>query len=198
MKNTDYLIFALIIGVIIVPILIAYFRDFKDNPKEFESSLKSVTKGIAKLLAMALLFFGINKIYELLIPINKNQGIEFNAERVKIGLPILEKNWEKYDYESEQFKTIWCEPQPSKGHFKKIIEYGILGLKSETDYYKNENLKETFAWSTYNFDNGKFEYFLEKPNEIMVSVTEKGNLKMEDPTVVYKINKEEFEKYISN
>ena len=185
-------------AVILVPLFIAFFRDFKDNPKDFKSVIKSETKGIAKLLAVALFFFGINKIYELLIPINKNQGTEFNDERVKIGLPKLEKNWETYDYESEQFKTIWWKPKPRNGHFKKVIEYGILGLKSETDYYKNENLKETFVWSTYNFDNGKFEYFLEKPNEKMVSVTEKGNIKMEDPTVVYKIKKEEFEKYISN
>ncbi len=57
-------------------------------------------------------------------------------------------------------------------------------------------MKGTFAWSKYDFESGKFEYFVEKPNQKITSVTENRNLKMEKPTVVTKIGKKEFEKYI--
>ncbi len=93
-------------------------------------------------------------------------------------------------------RNIWCKPKLTDGHFKKVIKYGIFGLKNETDYYKNEKIKGTFAWSKYDFENGKFKYFLEKPNSKIISLTKKGNLKSEKPTIVTKIEKKEFEKYV--
>ena len=136
-------------------------------------------------------------VFNYAVPFNKNHGIEYNSEREKLGLAKLEKNWTIRDYESEQFATYWWKPEPRNGHFKKIIEYGILNPKTETDYYQNEKREGTFAWSKYDFGNNTFEYFLEKPNDKTVSVTDKGNLKLEKPTEILKINKAEFENYIA-
>ncbi len=187
----------LIIFIIIVPIGIAYYYDYKSDPKEFTFSIKTLGKAIIKGLLYVVIFIGLNAIYKLVIPLKKNHGIEFNSEREKLGLPKIGDNWENRKYDSDQFTTIWWKSEPTNGHFKKIIEYGILNAKLETDYYKNEKRKGTFAWSKYDFENNITEYFIEKPNDKTISVTKSGRLKFEKPTTIEKINKSEFEKYIS-
>jgi hypothetical protein len=143
-----------------------------------------------------IIYFGIKNVYEVLSPFNKNKGIEFNIEREKIGLPKLDKTWILEEPFDEQFTTTyWKQLNPRKGHFKKIIEYGIFGAQYETDYYKNLKLTGTFAWSRYDFEKSKFEYFLEKPNKDDVLFNAKGNRRYPKPTVVVKINKEAFDKY---
>jgi hypothetical protein len=142
------------------------------------------------------IIIGLYLVYNYAIPFNKNDGTEFNHQREKLGIPILGNNWTIDKSESEQFATCWWKPESRNGHFKKIIEYGIFKPKSETDYYQNENLKGTFAWSKYDYGKNTFEYFLEKPNDKTVSVNEKGNLKIEKQTEILNINKAEFEKYI--
>jgi hypothetical protein len=79
--------------LILTPILFGYYQDYKNNPKEFNIELNTFKKVAFKILIIAMLYFGINKIYPLLIPLNKNHGIEFNNQRKKIGLPKLEENW---------------------------------------------------------------------------------------------------------
>jgi hypothetical protein len=79
MRTSDYIIITLISTVILIPILIAYFRDYKSNTKEFESSINSIAKGSLKFLIVMILVFGINKVYELLISFNKNHGTEYNS-----------------------------------------------------------------------------------------------------------------------
>ena len=123
----------------------------------------------------------------------KENRIEYNIEREKLGIPIIPNDWKIDEFRSEQFVTYWHKPETKNGHFKKEIEYGILKIKFETDFYKKE---KTVLWSSYNFDKNKFEYFLEKPNENEISITEKGKVKYEKPTVIVEINKSEFEKYI--
>lgn len=77
----------LIISIIITPILIAYYYDYKSNPSEFSYSLKSLgkgaLKGLYKGLFYAIIFVSLNAIYEYFIPLNKEHGIEFNSERKK-------------------------------------------------------------------------------------------------------------------
>ncbi|WP_430468453.1 hypothetical protein [Winogradskyella ouciana] len=187
----------LIIFLIIVPIGIAYYYDYKKDPKEFTFSIKTMGIGIFKGFVYVGILIGLNAIYELVIPINKNHGIEFNSEREKLGIPKIGDNWENREYHSEQFETQWWKTESTDGHFKKIIEYGILNAESETDYYKKDNKKGTFAWSKYNFGNNTSEYFIEKPNDKIVSVTESGKFKMENPTIIQKIDKSEFEKFIA-
>lgn len=192
--SKNYLIVILITTFFLIPFLFAYYKDYKSNPKEFNLGMK----GVAKILMLVILYFSINKVYRILIPFNKNTGIEFNVERQKIGLPILDKNWKLEKSEDEQFKTTyWKLPSPKKGHFKKSIEYGILGANYETDYYKNDNFKQTFVWSIYDFEDCKVDYFLEKPNENVVSINDRGNLVEGKPSTVFKINKEQFNKFIS-
>ncbi|MBJ2176479.1 hypothetical protein JBL43_19670 [Aureibaculum sp. A20] len=189
----DYIIIILLGILIIGPIAYGYYLDYKSNPKEFTASLKPI---LVQGFIFCLIYFGTNKIYELIIPLNKNHGIEFNYEREKLGIPELGTDW-KIDNHSEQFETQWWKPNPRNGHFKKIIEYGILNVKSETDYYQNEKIKGTFAWSKFVFNENTFYYYLEKPNEKEISITEKGKIKHEKPIVVVTINKLEFEKYIA-
>ena len=180
-----------------MPIGIAYYYDYKKDPKEFTFSIRTLGKGIFKGLVYVGFFIGLKGIYEYVIPLNTNHGIEFNSEREKLGIPIIGDNWENRKYQSDQFATYWWKPEPTNGHFKKVIEYGILNAEYETDYYKNENIKETFVWSKYDFGNKTAEYFIEKPNDKAVSVTESGKLKMEKPTMTQKIDKSEFEKFIT-
>ena len=149
-----------------------------------------------RIIIIIGVIIGLYLVYNYAIPLNKNHGTEFNSEREKLGIPTLENNWTMDKTESDQFATYWWKPEPRNGHFKKIIKYGIFQPKSETDYYQNEKLKGTFAWSKYDFKNNTFEYFLEKPNDKTVSITDKGNLKLENQTKILKINKTEFEKYI--
>ncbi|PHR87936.1 MAG: hypothetical protein COA80_18460 [Leeuwenhoekiella sp.] len=191
------MIYGIFIGlIIIVPILIAYYYDYKSDPKEFAFSVKTLFKELLKGLAFIGILIGINAVYKLVIPLNKNHGIEFNSEREKLGLPKIGDNWENRGYDSDQFTTKWWKSESTDGHFRKVIEYGILNAKFETDYYKNEKRKGTFAWSKYDFDTRTTEYFIEKPNNNIISVTESGRLKFEEPVTIEKINKSEFEKYI--
>lgn len=181
--------------LIFLPILIGYYFDYKNDPKEFKLSLKSLwNKRSSKALLFLIIYFSFVKIYEHTIPLNKNKGIEFNSTREKIGIPLIGKNWEIND---SRYRTIWSNVDSTDRHFRKTIEYGILNAKTETDYYQNKKREGTFAWSVYNYGNNSFEYYLEKPNEKLVSVNEKGNLKYENPTIEKKVNKTEFEKYIT-
>jgi hypothetical protein len=152
------------------------------------------------------IFWKKNKVYfwvflgiltsKFFIPLNTNHGFEFNAEREKLGIPKLETDWKKNETQSKKHTTYWWKPEPRNGHFKKVIDYGILSAKTETDYYHNEKQKGTFAWSKYDFGNNTFEYFIEKPNDKSISITDSGKLKAEKLTVIAKVNKSEFEKYI--
>lgn len=193
----SYTIIILLALLIIGPILVAYYYDYTANPQGFSFSLKTLGKGFFKGLIFVALYFGINKTYEYFIPLNKNHGMEFNSEREQIGIPTLKSNWQKSNNESGQFVTYWWKNQPRNGHFKKVIEYGLLDCQTETDYYQNENIKGTFAWSKYDFDKRKFEYFIESPNESLVSVADNGRLKIEKPTIIREVDKTEFDKYIA-
>lgn len=194
----DNLIFYSLGFLILLPILIGYYVDYKNDPKEFKLSLKSLlNKRSSKALLFLIIYFSLIKIYEHTIPLNKNNGIEFNSTREKLGIPKIGENWKIGKTESRQFKTYWWKTEPRNGHFKKVIEYGILKAKTETDFYQNKRQVGTFAWSVFNFENNTFEYFLEKPNNKIYSVTEKGNLKYEKPTIEMRISKTEFEKYIT-
>ena len=180
-----------------IGIAFAYYQDYKQNKTEFKSSLKTVGKGLFNGIILLLVIGGIKKSSEYVIPFNKNHGIEFNTEREKLGIPKIGENWKISEYESGQFETYWWKKPPREGHFKKIIKYGIVNAISETDYYKNSKRKGTFAWSIYDFNNKKFEYFLEKPNANDFSIAENGKIKFEKPTIVENINKTVFEKYIN-
>lgn len=194
----DNLIFYSLGFLILLPIIIGYYVDYKNDPKEFKLSLKSLlNKRSSKALLFLIIYFSLVKIYEHTIPLNRNNGIEFNSTREKLGIPKIGENWKIDKSESKQFETFWWKSEPRNGHFKKVIEYGILKAKTESDFYQNKKHPETFAWSVYDFENNNFEYYIEKPNEKIVTVTEKGNLKSEKPTVTIKVNKFEFEKYIT-
>jgi hypothetical protein len=164
--------------------------------KNRQASLKELLKNYWKKNKVYFgIFLGVI-ISEFFIPLNTNHGLEFNSERVNLGIPKLEIDWEKDKTQSEKYTTYWWKPEPRNGHFKKVIDYGVLSAKAETDYYQNKNRKGTFAWSRYDFGNNTFEYFIEKPNDKNISVTDSGKLKVEKSTIIEKIERSEFEKYI--
>ena len=183
------------LGILIfLPIIIGYYFDYKANPEEFKLSIKSLwTKRFSKALLIFVVYFGVTKIYEIIIPLNKNYGIEFNSKRRTLGVLTIDKNWKIDKSESNQYTTCWRKSGVEFGHFKKVIDFGILKAETETDYYYTKYNKDSFTWSIYNFNNKTFEYYKEKPNKNIISVTEKGNLKCEKPTITTKINKTEFE-----
>lgn len=81
MKKTDLLIIILIITVITVPLLIAYFRDYKDNPKDFKRSFKNGIRIGSKILIFALLFFTIKTIEKLVNPPKENHKIKITESK---------------------------------------------------------------------------------------------------------------------
>ena len=193
----NYLIIFVLGTLILGPIFYAYYLDYRADPKEFNLSMRSLKNGLIQGLVLFIAYNGINKVYELTFPLNKKHGIEFNTEREKLGVPKIGDNWKIDNYYSEQFEVQWWKENPRNGHFKKIIEYGILDVKYETDYYHNPNLKGTFAWSIYDYNKNIFTYFMEKPNKKMFEITKKGKIKHLKPTEVIKITKSEFDNYKS-
>jgi hypothetical protein len=194
------LINVILLTIIITVISITYYNECSKKEEKFTylTSIKSFGKATFKGLAFGGFFLGIVSIYHLVIPINKNHGTEFNSEREKLGIPKIGDDWENPKYSSDQFTTIWWNPESKDVHFKKVIEYGIINVKSETDYYKSNNRKATFAWSKYDFENNTTEYFIEQPNNKNDTVTESGKIKIEKQTIIQKIDKSEFEKYIAD
>ena len=163
----------LIVLIIVAPILLAYYFDYKSNPKEFEFSIKSSGKGLLKGIFYLLLFVGVNAIYKNVIPFNKNHGIEFNKERLSLGIHPITDNLKIIPEWSKQYKTVWYDDDSKNGHFKKVINYGIFNVNSEIDYYENENKKFTYVSRKYDFKKNTFEYFIEKQAEtIGISKTE--------------------------
>lgn len=190
-------IFSVLGLLIIIPVLIAFYIDCKNNPKEFTTSLKSPkNRRLLTALIFLVIYFGLVKIWQFAIPLEKENGIEFNAKREKLGIPIIGTNWKMNQSESKQFETYWWKPEPRNGHFKKVISSGIFNAKTETDYYQNIKQPGTFAWSVYDFKNKAFEYFIEKPNPKITSITKSGNIKRNNPTIVSRVNKSEFDNYI--
>jgi len=188
-----WLIFAILIAII----GIAYYYDYKSDKKEFRFSVLNIGKKILEYSLILLILFGIKSAYSYFITLNKTHGVEYNSERLKLGIPQISDNLKYIPEWSEQFEIVWYDENSKNGHFKKVIEYGILNAKSETDYYKNENKKDTYVWSEYDFTNNAFEYYMHKPNYKIASVTKNGKLKFEKPRIEQKINKSEFDKFIS-
>ena len=168
-----WLIFAILIAII----GIAYYYDYKSDKKEFRFSVLNIGKKILEYSLILLILFGIKSAYSYFIPLNKTHGVEYNSERLKLGIPQISDNLKYIPEWSEQFEIVWYDENSKNGHFKKVIEYGILNAKSETDYYKNENKKDTYVWSEYDFTNNAFEYYMHKPNYKIASVTKNGKLK---------------------
>lgn len=191
--------YALILLVAFIVLIIrAYYLDNDNDRKEFRFSLRNVGNKVVEFGFILLLLFGIKSAYKLFIPLNKNHGTEFNSEREKIGIPTIGNNWERRNPTSEQFTITWWKKDDLDGHFKKIIEYGITNVKFESDYYKNNLKSGTYVWSKYDYNTNVFEYFLEKPNTNIASISESGILIAEEPRIKKKISKSEFDAFILN
>ena len=159
-------------------------------------SMKEIYKKIWWKIVSSIIIIGTIYVYINYIPLNKNHGIEFNPEREKLGIPKIGEKWKNRKYLSDQYATCWQNVETKNGHIEKIIEYGILDAKSETDYYKNFSKGVTLAWSKYNFKNKTFEYFIKKSNNENISTRDSGKQKLEKSSIIKKIDKSEFEKYI--
>jgi hypothetical protein len=62
MEKSDYIVAFLFVAVFLIPFLVAYYYDYKHNPKEFKGDLKK----IAKLVLILIIYFGLNKAWYLL------------------------------------------------------------------------------------------------------------------------------------
>ena len=191
--NGQYIFFGiLIIAFLTMPIFLIL-----EWNKNREASIKEILINFWNRRQIYIgIVFGII-ITEFFIPFNKNHGFEHNADREKLGIPIIESNWKKDYQRSDKYTTYWWKPERRTGHFKKVIEYDVLSAKSESDYYSNENIENTFMWSTYNYWDKSFKYFVKKPNDNMVTFSKSGEIKISEPTIVEEINRSEFEVLIS-
>ena len=57
-----------ILLLIIIPILMAYYYDYKSNPKEFIFSIKSLVKGLGIGISYCLIFIFLQTLYKNFIP----------------------------------------------------------------------------------------------------------------------------------
>jgi len=119
-----WLIFAILIAII----GIAYYYDYKSDKKEFRFSVLNIGKKILEYSLILLILFGIKSAYSYFIPLNKTHGVEYNSERLKLGIPQISDNLKYIPEWSEQFEIVWYDENSKNGHFKKVIEYGILAL----------------------------------------------------------------------
>lgn len=161
-------------------------------------STKEIFKNYLWKIVSYIFFIGAIYGYMNYIPFNKNHGVEFNNEREKLGIPKIGENWKNKKHQSDQFTTYWYNVASKNGHIEKFIEYDILDITTETDYYKNANREETLAWCTYNFRNNTFEYFIKKLNHKTITTTEPEKQKTEKSVVIQKIDKSEFDIYIAH
>ena len=137
--------------VIIVPIFIAYYYDYRRNKTDFKRTILK----IGKVIIFILIIIGLKKTYKKYIPLNKNHGIEFNEIRKVAGIPIIQKKWSNIN--SDQFrKTYWIDEE--NGHFKKILDYNFKDITEESDYYKS---KIGTVLKKYNYETKTYEYFKE-------------------------------------
>ncbi|BAO76726.1 hypothetical protein [Winogradskyella sp. PG-2] len=127
----------LMIFLISMPIFLIW-----DWNKNREATLKELFKNYWKNNRVYLGIFLGFIISEFFIPLNTNHGFEFNTEREKLGIPELKDDWKIDEAQSKKSTTYWWKPEPRNGHFKKVIEYGVLNAKTETDYYQNKIKKE--------------------------------------------------------
>lgn len=186
------IIVILLLLFLCIPIGIAYYRDYKDNPNEFRIEYKRVKKGLIKISIIVLIYYSVNAISPLFI----NRGINLNNERQKNEIPLLDKNWKKDKQSSSQYIDVWANYAITKGHFRKDTKYGIFNSKSELDYYKSILDNKTIVWSEFDYNKKTIKYYKEVPNENLTSITEKGNIKHEPHFVTIEINQSEFEKHI--
>lgn len=188
-----------IIGLLIfVPIGIAYYYDYKSNPKEFHFSRKKVTSKILQFTTIMLVVFLLSNLWEYAVPFHQKHVVEFNAERKSKNIPPLDKDWNLEKHTSSQFTKVYINPKIKEKHFKKVIQYNYSDIISETDYYKNGLNSGNFVWSTYDFENNTFKYFSEKPAEQIVSVNESGRFYYNDPTKTMQISEPHFKCFIKN
>jgi len=194
----------LIIAILLTGFILFY--GYMQLKRIFQLTEKSVAKRIIVLI-FCLLFTGLNNYFFNIIkatPI-KNNGIEFNSERDKMGIPRIENNWIQRTGSISPFNTHWYQRFSDDGkimHYKKVIKNGFFGIKYEYDYFNIYNQKGGFAWSKYDYKNKSFEYLLFK-NSMNKSIFVNSKGEYEFPTdengktEIVKISKAEFETYIS-
>ena len=186
----------IIIGMlIIIPIAIAFFYDYKANPKSFIEPLKTAAKKIVIVGFIYLAVTLIGKIYEHYILPNNSFGTELNTERVNLKIAILPAEWKISERESGYFEKHWRNPNRQEQHFLKVSKFGFMGLESETDYYQNTQVDPKITWSVYNFKKREFRYFTEKPSEQIVSVDKSGKFRYNKPTEIFEITEMEFNNF---
>lgn len=192
--------------IVVIPTLIIFIFLFELFNKKFQLTKKRTLNRFIVLI-FVLLFTSLNIYYfnRIWVTPIKNNGIEFNSERKKLGIPKIDSDWIHLRRSNSLFNTYWyrCYPYDSNdGHFKKVIENGFFGLQNETDFYYTKNDKNIYVWSIYDFDNKSFEYFyFDRSVNKPIFINSKGDFRFytdeNGNNGVIKINKTEFEKYIT-
>ena len=128
--------FGLLLFIVFAIIIIAYYYDYKSNPKAFKEVFKrgSVEFSGKKILRLLLVFiffytvhsFGLNRVVEMVLPFIKDNNVAFNEERERLGIPLITENFEVMTEQSELFRTVW---------FDKLLNTAILEKKLNTIYW---------------------------------------------------------------
>lgn len=186
----------IIIGLlIIIPIAIAFYYDYKADSKSFIEPLKALAKKIAIVAFIYLAATLIGKIYEHYVLPKNNFGTEYNSERANLKIALLPAEWELSEIEDGYFEKHWQNPNRQEHHFLKVSKFGFLKLESETDYYQNTQVDTKIAWSVYNFEDKEFRYFIEKPSEHIVSVDKSGKFRYNKLIELFEITEKEFKNF---
>ena len=188
----------LILSLVVFQLILSY-QEYSKNKSTGMTLKGALRKRKSTLITLGVFaaFPLLMLIYDEVIPLNQNHGVEFNQNRETLGLPILPPNWEEISMSHQQFIKDWWNNSTvdSIQHFKKTIVYGYFNPKYEHDVYiKKDGEEIVFAASTYNYKAKSFVYWI---GDIAVShIDEDGNVSPRNPHEVEKVNKETFENFL--
>ncbi len=187
-----------VFGLSVSFIGIGYYLDFKRNKKSFISDLKGPSKAIAMTLLVLVVFSLFGWMKKNIFPIDKDYGLIKNNSRIKLGIPIIEKNWVKKKRWGNQFSQWYAASINDSlfNHKLKNIEFNLWGAISEEDYFESTN-KSTILVTRYDYQSNKFSYYkIESQSfEAQKIVNKNGDINL-DHTMEQKVEltKKEFDK----
>jgi hypothetical protein len=190
-----YLLVSFIVLSVYASIVYAYYLDYKANPKAFKKSIISLKSLVLKVIVAVVLIYFSFQVNDFSYLLRNNHGLEYNHKREDLNIPLLTKEWSLDKSKSNFYNIEWWNSDPTQPYFKKVIEFSVLGNKTETDYYKNKDL--FYAWSVYDYNKNKSEYFIEVSNPKQFTMSETGFITIEHPKITKNVTKSKFTNFIS-
>lgn len=154
------------IGVILFVVLMGaigygYYLDYKRDKKNFVLDVKSVLIKLSWWIGAFIIWMGIERASETLLPVHSDYGKEFNEKREELGIPAMPDHWNQLTFISRQYSK-WYGPERKDtitGHYKKYIEFNYWHATLEEDYYQNTKTGDNLV-ARYDYGEESHRYYL--------------------------------------